>query len=493
MNLWNKLVSDNSLITFYFVELENIGLTDDLYIKMNARGKLLSPFENFKASFQKYINDNQWEKDFTITETFAFKIDSIWTDYFWTYFKKSNTIDDAFMRFISAIAMIRQALEKSQKPEERIQTISKLQEDPNSVRPEYFTKSGFAYLTECFDIYNKITSDRTDVKLKFPLWRHEPRENILFEIVFEDNPYSTIQINSASYTQKVLFFAQTEYLKRVDQFNFDKFQNWMRVIRNIVSRGDIDKDGNRPDIIRSPQTFDGVISLVSELAEGCENIYNFLSTLTSLKSAFAKEQIEEEKAKAKLIMSDNNYKELIFKTEDNELLRGRLEFAFKCIDYNYSIASFDEIIFSKLQTVFAKYFNKESDVPNELRRAFLTIEVDGNYEFYGYWWSFWNVISANKRRLIDRFRELEYYMYSDYAIYFKKLVIQLMDNDLNEIITKFNPPSDMPNWKKRLIKEPDLLNNKSKSNYIAIPDDNSCCYLLKSKRPRDLDGCYQVQ
>lgn len=56
-NLWEKLTSEDSLISFYHIELEDIGLTDDLYIKMNARGRLLSNFENFKASFQKRIND----------------------------------------------------------------------------------------------------------------------------------------------------------------------------------------------------------------------------------------------------------------------------------------------------------------------------------------------------------------------------------------------------------------------------------------------------
>ena len=81
-DLWEKITSQN-LISFYHVELENIGLTDDLYIKMNARGKLLSPFENFKASFQKRINDEKWDENKEFTETFAYRIDSIWTDLFW--------------------------------------------------------------------------------------------------------------------------------------------------------------------------------------------------------------------------------------------------------------------------------------------------------------------------------------------------------------------------------------------------------------------------
>jgi hypothetical protein len=267
----------------------------------------------------------------------------------------------------------------------------------------------------------------------------------------------------------------------------------MRVVRNIISRGDIDKDGNRPDIIRSPQTFDGVINLINELSDGCNDIYLFLSKNGPLKSSFAKEQVEEEKLKAKLIISNPYLKKLIFNIEDNELLRGRIEFVFYCIDYDYKEENFKIDLFQEVSNVFAKYFNNESEISNDLRRAFLTIEVDGKYEFYNYWWSFWNVANAAKRRLFEKFRELEYYIYSDYKIYFKRLVLKLIDDDLNAIINNFVPPCDMPNWKKRLIKDSNLLDSHSKSNYIAIPDDDSCCYLLKSKRPRDIEGCEKIE
>ena len=73
-NLWEKLTSDESLISFYHIELEDIGLTDDLYIKMNARGKTLTDFENFKANFERYLDKSD-----------IHKMDNIWTDLFWEY------------------------------------------------------------------------------------------------------------------------------------------------------------------------------------------------------------------------------------------------------------------------------------------------------------------------------------------------------------------------------------------------------------------------
>ena len=133
--------------------------------------------------------------------------------------------------------------------------------------------------------------------------------------------------------------------------------------------------------------------------------------------------------------------------------------------------------------VINRYFSKETDISNDIRRALLTIGVNGKYEYYEYWWSFWYVSNANKRCLIDKFRELEYYIYSDCKLYFKELVLKLIDNSLRD---------NMPNWKIQLIKDPALL-DKNTSHYIAIPEDNSYCYLLKSKRPRDIDGSIKIK
>ena len=46
-DLWDKLKENR--ITFYFLPIKDMGLTDELYIKMNARGRQLSIYENIKA------------------------------------------------------------------------------------------------------------------------------------------------------------------------------------------------------------------------------------------------------------------------------------------------------------------------------------------------------------------------------------------------------------------------------------------------------------
>ncbi|MCI5225975.1 MAG: DUF262 domain-containing protein [Candidatus Electrothrix sp. AX2] len=494
-NLWDLLTTEECLISFYYVELENIGLTDDLYIKMNARGKLLTPFENFKASLQKSILDNKWEENKDHSDRFLFKIDTCWTDFFWTNFRRQNSIDDAFMRFISVIAMIRSSLERdSMKSEERFHLIQDIHENPRSIKAPFFSEESFRYLYNCLDKYHSISSsDDIDLTLEFPLWRHQPKKSILSEIVYEEGAYSTSDSSRVSYSLKVLFYAQTEYLLRSKSFNKDLFSDWMRVIRNIVSRGDIDKEGKRPDVIRSPQTFDGAIYLVNELAKGCDNIYRYLSDKIELGSTFSKNQIDEEKRKARILTQRPKLKQLIFDTEDNELLRGRIDFVFYCIDYDNNVDNINSELLEKVMRVFKNNFNCDAEISNVLRRAMLTIDVDGKYEFYNYWWSWWNCIDATKRKLFDNYRELEFFIYSEQREYFKTLILKLVKQDFQSIIDDFIPPGSMPNWKKRLIKDPSLLDEKGKSNFIAIPDDEECCYLLKSKRPRDTEGCFRVE
>ena len=58
-DFFNRLIDkENPIITFLFLNLKEFKLTDDLYIKMNARGMPLTTFENFKTNhFSSLTND----------------------------------------------------------------------------------------------------------------------------------------------------------------------------------------------------------------------------------------------------------------------------------------------------------------------------------------------------------------------------------------------------------------------------------------------------
>lgn len=177
------------------------------------------------------------------------------------------------------------------------------------------------------------------------IWRHEPEKNLLNQILLG---------HSTSYTHKVLFYAQTMYLLSNLTIQQNRYEEWMRVVRNIVSRADLTPDGKRSDIVRSPDAFSSAIALINEMADGCSDIYSYLCH-ASISSSFAREQVKEEILKANIIRIFPEYKQLIFNTEDNELLRGKIMFALECAGYQTKIEEIDFELLTKVQTVLYRY------------------------------------------------------------------------------------------------------------------------------------------
>lgn len=77
--IWNNLVeSTTPSITFAFLQMdENNGLDDDIYIKMNGRGRKLSAFENLKSFMDEHISNYQFASDWRRN------MDNMWADMFW--------------------------------------------------------------------------------------------------------------------------------------------------------------------------------------------------------------------------------------------------------------------------------------------------------------------------------------------------------------------------------------------------------------------------
>ena len=122
---WKKLTDGDSCpIVFYNLPLRDFGLSDDLYIKMNARGKQLTSFENFKADLIGYITNQaedeslegsvraEWKKLIDPESGIPIKIDTDWTDIFWknkskgltdneSKTRKSNQIDEIYFAFFN--------------------------------------------------------------------------------------------------------------------------------------------------------------------------------------------------------------------------------------------------------------------------------------------------------------------------------------------------------------------------------------------------------
>ena len=113
-NYWKILTKPQCPIIFYYLPITDMGLTDDLYIKMNARGKQLSSFENLKADLIGYVRkqtntNNEWKKFLNVEDRdnyLPLLLDTKWTDIFWDYkCRKDDSspykIDETFFAFIN--------------------------------------------------------------------------------------------------------------------------------------------------------------------------------------------------------------------------------------------------------------------------------------------------------------------------------------------------------------------------------------------------------
>lgn len=95
--LWNRL--QEGAITFTVIEIQSneFRLTDELYIKMNNRGRMLTDWECYKAKAIECLgevvfteeNAGLWEslqaneQEKTPADYFSFRIDGRWQDFFW--------------------------------------------------------------------------------------------------------------------------------------------------------------------------------------------------------------------------------------------------------------------------------------------------------------------------------------------------------------------------------------------------------------------------
>ena len=102
-------ITDGNLISFELMIIgnEKLPIADDLYIKMNARGKQLTDFENFKADLISYIQ----KEDTDNYLSYSSLIDNAWTDVFWESAKNDagenfdGRIDDTFFMFINRFVL----------------------------------------------------------------------------------------------------------------------------------------------------------------------------------------------------------------------------------------------------------------------------------------------------------------------------------------------------------------------------------------------------
>ncbi|MDE0480533.1 MAG: DUF262 domain-containing protein, partial [Gammaproteobacteria bacterium] len=101
---WRRLVeSEPPVISFHVLPIKEMELSEDLYIKMNSRGKPLTDFENFKARFEQLLEHSHPPQK---VKDFAHKVDVAWVDLLWPFKGSDNPLDNEFLRYFQFVSDI---------------------------------------------------------------------------------------------------------------------------------------------------------------------------------------------------------------------------------------------------------------------------------------------------------------------------------------------------------------------------------------------------
>ena len=116
--LFHRLTdTEKPAITFQLLPLDKFGLSDDLYIKMNARGMPLTRFETFKARYEQELQDQFdgerrfiGDHEFAIHDFVSRRMDTAWMDLFWAENKgsrnRSAEVDKSLLNLFRVVALI---------------------------------------------------------------------------------------------------------------------------------------------------------------------------------------------------------------------------------------------------------------------------------------------------------------------------------------------------------------------------------------------------
>jgi hypothetical protein len=355
---YDRLVTtDHPYVTFQLLDLRAFGLSDDLYIKMNARGKPLTTFENFKAKLEQLLDAlfpseqyNLHGKPASVKNYFSHRIDTVWADLFWEYRDPQTALfDTRIMNLIRTVVIVTRDPAKagidSVLRDLRSTSVSfsflKYQEHQCLDRP--LLETLITLLDEWSGGVQGIKTHLTD-----SVYFDERR---VFEKIIKD-------CLDLTYDELVQFHAYSAFLnKHHGQIPPDRFWDWMRVINNLTINTPYD---GLDDFKRS-------IRAINALLNDSHRILDFLSSTAADVQGFNEQQIREEKLKAQLIRRSDEWRSLILQSEQHPYFRGQIEFLFKfsgVLDRwaPNGLADWTSAEDMAYQTQFADYFVKAATV-----------------------------------------------------------------------------------------------------------------------------------
>lgn len=279
------------LLSFYLIPLELFGLSDELYIRMNARGKVLTDFENFKSEFYKIL------KDYPHLEEVKNKMETNWVENLWPYKKKGTyVIDQCFMNYLKFLT--RCLYFKQAKP--RAESYADDFLDMNLLRAIYSSPDNTDFLQFALDI--------------IPVIAKYNKENLLWEnkgTSLADLLAISLKGDNMTTDMIVILYSALKFLRC--HGDIAELRNFVRVIRNLIYNTKDKSERDQPRILCSV-----------ERLSASDHVFEALAEEEFKVEGFRESQCREEHFKAQLRQQYTEAAEAIELIEDNTWLRGNI-------------------------------------------------------------------------------------------------------------------------------------------------------------------------
>lgn len=335
-NIVNFIDKDeNNPFQFDFIYVDDISKSDDLYIKINARGKALSPFENLKSDIDEYWSN----EDKT-------KLDAEWTEYVWNQLdvndkNKEKSFDDSFFNLLSNIFYLQYLIGLDQ------QDINdkNLFEIENKYKKGIVDKEWFTQNLCCDSPYQMISSFLDAMTGSFKSIKDKQIESVnrkIFGLGDNQNNIGQNKIDRADLFEVFVYYYSVSSLFRKNDMEFTDKRNLLNEIETVTNRI---IENQRP-YLDSPTNLVKALKSVKVLIDNSiesHGVYKFFlsidnDTKESIRNGLMKEQVEEEILKAKLIDKDSRYVDLFDKSYKELKNKGQLGFIFYLVTNNNSLS-----------------------------------------------------------------------------------------------------------------------------------------------------------
>jgi hypothetical protein len=437
-------------ISFEFLDLKKFNLNDELYVRMNARGKALTNFEIFKSRLQQHIDimEHDGKLPMGYKDCFMLKMDVKWLDFFWSFWKNSekndkkekkvDQTDNSYLYFLLVFfdnyyfSSIGERTDNFQS----LRTIDeKLKESFDRISSESILE-----LEKLLDIF---TSKGIQAEYDFTKPMIDMNSQYIVSKIIDPPKEGLI------YADRLKFFSYCCFLVANPEYQPSVLPDWMRVMTNLIENTIYDTSAEYIrdlKVISSWKPYSAVI--VEHIAKNDEA------------SGFNRNQLQEEKIKADLILRSDYWKTAIELAEEHPYFAGQIDFLldFAEVKQNLPVSSVDD---GSVLSLFKEYYEKaEAIFGNQgvitteglWRRALLCI---GDYSLKkGYNTSF--VINGKdrdiswKRLLRDNTTKRSY---------LKNLLTQLdpknIKQALNNVIDKNK--DEITDWRRYFIRYPEIM------------------------------------